>query len=181
MAHAFVQPGTEVNPLRRQPDDFPDFLLHAPHLLVGLGQFVGGMRRKPVECVRGQITGLPFPANSEIVFEGFLSNDNRKFEGPFGEWTGHYQHSAMLPVVDIVAIYHRNDPILLGVPPMGGGSDEMSRYRAVMRSAMIKQNMTTPNALELAVPDADGVHGLCVYGAPSESAPPDSISEATRS
>ena len=45
------------------------------------------------------------------------------------------------PVLDIKAIYHRNDPILLGVPPMGGGPDEMARYRAVMRSATIKQNM----------------------------------------
>ena len=45
------------------------------------------------------------------------------------------------PVLDIEAIYHRNDPILLGVPPMGGGPDEMARYRAVMRSAIIKQNM----------------------------------------
>ena len=48
---------------------------------------------------------------------------------------------ADLPVIDIEAIYHRNDPILLGVPPMGGGPDEMARYRAVMRSAIIKQNM----------------------------------------
>ena len=45
-------------------------------------------------------------------------------------------------VLDIKAIYHRNDPILLGVPPMGGGPDEMARYRAVLRSATIKQNMT---------------------------------------
>ena len=29
---------------------------------------------------------------------------------------------ATLPVLDIKAIYHRNDPILLGVPPMGGGT-----------------------------------------------------------
>jgi UbiD family decarboxylase len=28
------------------------------------------------------------------------------------------------------------------VPPMGGGPDEMARYRAVLRSAMIKQNVT---------------------------------------
>ncbi len=36
---------------------------------------------------------------------------------------------------------HRNDPIVLGVPPMGAGPDEMARYRAVMRSATIKQNI----------------------------------------
>jgi 4-hydroxy-3-polyprenylbenzoate decarboxylase len=103
---------------------------------------VGGMRRKPVDCVRGKITGLPFPANSEIVFEGFLNNDNRKFEGPFGEWTGYYaSDESAQPVLEIEAIYHRNDPIILGVPPIGGGSDEMARYRAIMRSAMLKQEL----------------------------------------
>src|SRR5262249_56000735 len=34
-----------------------------------------------------------------------------------------------------------NDPIVLGVPPMGAGPDEMACYRAVMRSATIKQNV----------------------------------------
>ena len=104
---------------------------------------VGGMRGRPTKMVRGQVTGLPFPANAEIVLEGYVTPDKRKDEGPFGEWTGHYAGGVRpIPVLDIKAIYHRNDPILLGVPPMGGGPDEMARYRAVMRSAMIKQNMT---------------------------------------
>src|SRR3970282_1008608 len=64
-------------------------------------------------------------------------------EGPFGEWSGHYAGGVKnWPVLDIKAIYHRNDAILLGVPPMGAGPDEMARYRAVLRSATIKQNMT---------------------------------------
>ena len=104
---------------------------------------VGGMRGRPTKMVRGKVTGLPFPANAEIVLEGYVTPDRRKDEGPFGEWTGHYAGGVRpIPVLDIKAIYHRNDPILLGVPPMGGGPDEMARYRAVMRSAMIKQNMT---------------------------------------
>src|SRR5579863_8828513 len=104
---------------------------------------VGGMRGRPVKMVRGKVTGLPFPANAEIVLEGYVTPDRKQDEGPFGEWTGHYAGGVRpIPVLDIKAIYHRNDPILLGVPPMGGGPDEMARYRAVMRSAMIKQNMT---------------------------------------
>lgn len=103
---------------------------------------VGGMRGKPVELVRGKVTGLPFPANAEIVLEGFLDPEKRKREGPFGEWTGYYAGGASpQPLLDIQAIYHRNDPIILGVPPLGGGSDEMARYRAVMRSAMLKQEL----------------------------------------
>ncbi len=104
---------------------------------------VGGLRGRPVKMVRGQVTGLPFPANAEIVLEGWVRPDNTLLEGPFGEWTGHYAGGAsQVPVLDIAAIYHRNDPILLGVPPMGAGPDELARYRAVLRSAMIKQNIT---------------------------------------
>ena len=104
---------------------------------------VGGLRGRAVKMVRGKVTGLPMPANAEIVLEGYVTPDRREVEGPFGEWTGHYAGGAApRTVLDIKAIYHRNDPILLGVPPMGAGPDEMARYRAVLRSAMIKQNMT---------------------------------------
>jgi 4-hydroxy-3-polyprenylbenzoate decarboxylase len=103
---------------------------------------VGGMRGRPVELVRGKVTGLPFPADAEIVLEGYLDRDMRKHEGPFGEWMGYYAGgSSPQPVLDIQAIYHRNDPIILGVPPLGGGPDEMARYRAIMRSAMLKQEL----------------------------------------
>ena len=104
---------------------------------------VGGLRGAPVEVVRGKVTGLPFPANAEIVLEGFLTEDNRAVEGPFGEWTGYYAGGASeQPTLDVRAIYHRNDPIILGVPPLGAGPDEMARYRAIMRSAMLKQELT---------------------------------------
>jgi UbiD family decarboxylase len=103
---------------------------------------VGGLRGRPVKMVRGKVTGLPFPANAEIVLEGYIDPERRHMEGPFGEWTGHYAGGAtMAPVLDIKAIYHRNDPILLGVPPMGAGPDEMARYRGVLRSATILQNI----------------------------------------
>ena len=95
-----------------------------------------------MKMVKGKVTGLPFPAGAEIVLEGYVTPDKRVVEGPFGEWTGHYAGGAKpCTVLDVKAIYHRNDPILLGVPPMGGGPDEMARYRAVMRSATIKQNI----------------------------------------
>jgi 4-hydroxy-3-polyprenylbenzoate decarboxylase len=104
---------------------------------------VGGIRGRPVKMVKGRVTGLPFPASAEIVLEGFVEPGKTHIEGPFGEWSGHYAGGAKAwPVLDVHAIYHRNDPILVGVPPMGAGPDEMARYRAVMRSGVIKENMT---------------------------------------
>ena len=40
-------------------------------------------------------------------------------EGPFGEFTGYYAADARpCPVMQVEAIHHRDDPILLGSPPM---------------------------------------------------------------
>ncbi|MFC1910273.1 UbiD family decarboxylase, partial [Chloroflexota bacterium] len=83
--------------------------------------WAGMLRKAPVDVIHGQITGLPFPANAEIVIEGecLLPENEMRMEGPFGEWTGYYaggRHPA--PVVRVKALYHRNDPILAGVPPM---------------------------------------------------------------
>jgi 4-hydroxy-3-polyprenylbenzoate decarboxylase len=103
---------------------------------------MGAYRGKPIQCVTGKHTGLPFPANSEVVLEGFIHPGNTEREGPFGEWLG-YQGGAMEaePWVDISAIYHRDDPILLGAAHIRLPY-EYARYRAISRSAVLKENMT---------------------------------------
>lgn len=102
---------------------------------------VGAMRGEPLRIVRGKYTGLPFPADAEIVLEGFVDPVERRPEGPFGEWTGYYGASARdEPVMHVRAIYHRDDPILLGCPPQKP-PDEMCRYRAIVRSAMLRENI----------------------------------------
>lgn len=122
--------------------------MEAPHGVFEL-DLVGGVRDRPVKMVRGK-TGLPIPANAEIAIEGYIYPNKTMIEGPFAEWTGHYANGAApMPVVDIIAIYHRDDPILVGVPPIGGGADEMSRYRSVLRSAAIKQNMISAGVPEV--------------------------------
>jgi UbiD family decarboxylase len=131
------------------------FLLGGLEAPYGTFEFdmIGGMRGRAEKMVKGKITGLPIPANAEIVLEGYVHPDRKIVEGPFGEWTGHYAGGAKpCTVIDVKAIYHRNDPILVGVPPMGAGPDEMARYRAVMRSATIKQNMANAG-----VPDVQQV------------------------
>ena len=121
---------------------------------------VGGMRGKAVKVVKGKHTGIPFPANSEIVIEGFIEPGNRKTEGPFGEWTGYYASDVREePILDVVAIYHRNEPIILGCPPQRP-PDELGRYRAVTRSALLKENITRAG-----VPDVVDVWAHEVGGA----------------
>ena len=119
------------------------FLMGCSELPYGVSEFdiVGGIRGAPVEVIEGPVTGLPIPANAEIVIEGFVEPDNERIEGPFGEWTGYYASDLRPePVLDIKAIYYRDDPILLGCPPERP-PDEIGRYRAVVRSALLRENI----------------------------------------
>ena len=80
----------------------------------------GGRLGRPVKLVEGKVTGIPFPADAELVFEGFMPPPSERTmeEGPFGEWPGYYaSNSRPEPVLEVKAIYHRNDPIMTASPP----------------------------------------------------------------
>lgn len=99
---------------------------------------VGAMRGEALKVICGRHTGIPFPADAEIVLEGFVDPEDRRVEGPFGEWTGYYDSNIRpAPAMQVEAIYHRNIPIILGCPPQHP-PDELCRYRAVTRSAMLR-------------------------------------------
>jgi len=84
-------------------------------------EFAGAIKGAPIDIHPGPQTGLPIPAHAEIVFEGRLlpMSEVTLPEGPFGEYTGYYAAEARPgPVMEVTAIHHRDDPILLGSPPM---------------------------------------------------------------
>jgi UbiD family decarboxylase len=84
-------------------------------------ELIGHVRREPVEVVREEITGFPIPATAEIVIAGELPPPavEARPEGPFGEWTGYYgSDQRPEPIIRVQALYHRDDPIILGMPPM---------------------------------------------------------------
>jgi 4-hydroxy-3-polyprenylbenzoate decarboxylase len=103
--------------------------------------YAGAMINRPLEVVRGELTGLPIPASSEIAIEGWIYKDHVLPEGPYGEWTGYYSGSEVpIPEVTIERLYFRNDPIMLGSPP-GKPPHDYSYMRTVMKSAMIQDTL----------------------------------------
>ncbi len=82
--------------------------------------YAGWLKQKPIEVIRGEVTGLPMPASAEIVLEGEMvtPETETRIEGPFGEFTGYYGRPAgPVAAFRVKAVYHRNDPILYGAPP----------------------------------------------------------------
>ncbi len=114
--------------------------------------FVGALQGEPINVIEGPYSGLPIPAESEIVLEGEIVPGQTKFEGPFGEWTGYYASPPKAdPLIKIHSVLYRNDPIILGAPPVRPPA-EHSVYRAFTRAARIW------DALEAAgVPGVKGV------------------------
>ena len=84
-------------------------------------EFAGAIKGRPIETMPGPRTGLPVPARAEIVLEGALlpMQEATLPEGPFGEFTGYYAaEKRPAPVMRVEAMHWRNDPVLLGSPPM---------------------------------------------------------------
>ncbi len=138
------------------------FLLTGNEVPHGVAEYdvLGGLIGAPVECIRGRLTGLPFPANAEIVLEGFIDPAERRDEGPLGEWTGYYASGPTKePVMRVETVYHRNDPIVLGCVHELGLS-EYARYRAIARSALLKESLAAAG-----IPDVTGVWAHEVGGA----------------
>ncbi|MCH8266633.1 MAG: UbiD family decarboxylase, partial [Acidobacteria bacterium] len=92
-------------------------------------EFAGGLRERPVEVLKGPITGLPIPAHAEIAIEGEVPppDVDARPEGPFGEWPGYYSGGTLgtgkpQPVIRVKALYHRTQPILLDEAPLWPGA-----------------------------------------------------------
>jgi 4-hydroxy-3-polyprenylbenzoate decarboxylase len=90
---------------------------------------VGGLMGRPLEVLKGPLTGLPIPAGAEIALEGEVPPpaEESRPEGPFGEWPGYYSGGTLgtgepQPVIKVRAVYHRNDPILEEEAPLWTGA-----------------------------------------------------------
>jgi len=117
--------------------------------------YIGAILKAPVQVVKGELTGLPFPAASEIVIEGFIEPNDERTEGPFGEFHGYYPgKEGKAPCVTISKVHFRQDPILVGSPPAKPPND-YSYSKAVMRSALLHDALTAAGVSE--------VHGVWAH------------------
>ena len=123
-------------------------------------EFAGYLQGSPVPVVRGAVTGLPIPANAEVVLEGEmppLKDEEMPLEGPFGEWPGYFTDANVgeTPVMDVRRVYYRNDPIILGAPPL---KPPNSYLPMPLGAATLWEQLE-----KAGIPDVKGVWGF-VYG-----------------
>lgn len=112
--------------------------------------WAGAISGEPVKVIKEEVTGLPIPANSEIVIAGWSPPNKTREEGPFGEWTGYYGRREMSPYIEIERIYHRDEPIMLGSPANRYPND-WSYYANALRSAILYNELVNNG-----IPDVRG-------------------------
>lgn len=71
----------------------------------------GAIRGKAIEVVKSVTNDIYVPENAEVVIEGEILPEIRDYEGPLGEFTGHYGAPWYSPVFKVTAITYRNNPI----------------------------------------------------------------------
>ena len=71
--------------------------------------FAGYLMGEKTRLVKGQTVDLYYPADAEIVLEGYVDPMETKIEGPFGDHTGYYSPPEEYPVFHIKRISARED------------------------------------------------------------------------
>ena len=88
-----------------------------------------------------ELHNLPIPATAEIVLEGDILPDEKRAEGPFGEWTGYYASKVREDyAVRIRRVYHRDGAIHTMARPARPPSD-YSLSKCVVKAALIWEDI----------------------------------------
>jgi 4-hydroxy-3-polyprenylbenzoate decarboxylase len=124
--------------------------------------FSGFLKKEPVELVQCETNELEVPANAEIVLEGYVSLNEMRTEGPFGDHTGFYSLEGEYPVFHVECVTHRRDPIYLttvvGPPPQ----EDFYMGHAIERVFLPLMKLTHPEIVDVSMPAEGIVHNLMI-------------------
>ena len=132
--------------------------------------FAGFLRHKSVELTKCKTVDLEVPATAEFILEGYVSTDELRREGPFGDHTGYYSLADDYPVFHITCITHRKNPIyaatIVGKPPM----EDCYMAKATERIFLPLLQQIIPEIVDINMP-LEGVFHDCIIVSIKKSYP----------
>jgi len=145
-----TDPATTFSAIVPAPPEVEEFLI------------AGFLREEPLELVKCETVDLEVPAHAEIVLEGYVSLDELRPEGPFGDHTGFYTPAEDYPVFHLTCITHRRDPIysatIVGKPPQ----EDAWMGKAVERIFLPLFRLTLPEIVDINLPIEAVFHNLMI-------------------
>ncbi len=122
----------------------------------------GFIRGRAVPMVQCRTVDLKVPAESEIVLEGYVDNDELRDEGPFGDHTGVYTPREPFPVFHVTCMTQRRSPIywttIVGKPPM----EDAWLGKATERLFLPVLQQMLPEVVDYDLPVEGGFHNLVI-------------------
>jgi 4-hydroxy-3-polyprenylbenzoate decarboxylase len=145
-----TDPATTFSAIVPAPPEVEEFLI------------AGFLREEPLELVKCETVDLEVPAHAEIILEGYVSLDELRPEGPFGDHTGFYTAAEDYPVFHLTCITHRKDPIysatIVGKPPQ----EDAWMGKAVERIFLPLFRLTLPEIVDINLPIEAVFHNLMI-------------------
>jgi 4-hydroxy-3-polyprenylbenzoate decarboxylase len=114
--------------------------------------YMGGIRGQALELTKAETVDLPVPATAEVILEGYVDPTELRHEGPYGEYSGHYQAAYPKPVLRVECVTHRNNPIHWGCTT-GMPITDIHMLQTLNRSALLWSDLE-----KMAIP---GIKGVC--------------------
>jgi 2,5-furandicarboxylate decarboxylase 1 len=111
----------------------------------------GGLAGEPLELVPARTVDVEVPAAAEVVIEARIRPGGRYPEAPFADMSRSYSRQKQGPLVEVLAITHRSDPIFQlafsGHPDatnMAAVCHEVAIWRAVSQSSSCVTGVHVP-------------------------------------
>lgn len=111
----------------------------------------GGIAGEPLRLVPARTVGVEVPADAEVVIEARILPGQRYPEAPFADMSRSYSRTKRGPLVEVLAVTHRKDPILQlafsGHPDatnMAAVCQEVAVWRAVRQTTAALRAVHVP-------------------------------------
>jgi UbiD family decarboxylase len=98
----------------------------------------GTLARGPIHVTRAKTIDLLVPAEAEYVIEGHISTAMLEPEGPFGESHGHVNLQEYNAFMEVTAITHRHNPILVSIVSQVTPSESSTIRRTAMEPELLE-------------------------------------------
>ncbi|WP_025322340.1 UbiD family decarboxylase [Deferrisoma camini] len=85
----------------------------------------GALRGEPVDLVSAPHTGIPVPAEAEILLEGEIDPSDERPDGPFGEISGYHVSFSATPTFVVKSARCRQSPLYHALLPTGWEADRL--------------------------------------------------------
>lgn len=119
----------------------------------------GFIKKRPAKLTPCN-NGIFVPYDSDIVIEGYVSLDELKTEGPFGDHTGFYTPSEPFPVMRVEKIYAKKNAVyqatVVGKPPL----EDKFMALGTERIFLPLLQSTIPDLIDYKMPENGVFHNL---------------------